>query len=383
MNSHLFIIVPRLLTTLCLCLAIPAFTLAQGDTDPRSEQVERVVQRAVGYLLTQQHESGCISEFRDRQNRRDNHRRRDIKNPPRHATAMTSLAIMAMAAVGHQPADPTPEGEAMRRGLEFILAEGIQSKEGYFGQADGSRMYGHGITTLMLSEMLGHGVDAEMDARIRESCGKAIDLILEAQAVNKSKQHRGGWRYEPHSQDADISVTVWQLMALRASKNSGIKVPKKAIDDAIAYIRRCYYGKQDKDGNPEGEQGEFTYEAGGGQRHTSTSAAGILSLQVCGAYEAPEIPKVANWLLEHPPKWGESWFFYGTYYFSQGMWQRGGEFASTARGIVEEILLEKQEKEGSWMSGSGNESDAGRIYATSMALLSLSVQHHFLPIYQK
>ena len=47
----------------------------------------------------------------------------------------------------------------------------------------------------------------------------AIDLILRSQKIQKKNQaQQGGWRYSPDSKDADLSVTIWQLMALRSAK---------------------------------------------------------------------------------------------------------------------------------------------------------------------
>ena len=82
--------------------------------------------------------------------------------------------------------------------------------------------YGHGIMTLMLTEMLGMSPDEETDKKVRSMTERAIKLIIRAQQVPKSEANLGGWRYEPASSDSDISVSVWQLMSLRAAKNSGI-----------------------------------------------------------------------------------------------------------------------------------------------------------------
>ncbi len=77
------------------------------------------------------------------------------------------------------------------------------------------------------------------------------------------------------------------------------------------------------------------------------------------------------------------WFFYGTYYYSQGMYQRKGQYAIKARRRVEELLLQHQSDDGSWHASEGQERNAGRVYSTAMAILSLSVKHHYLPIYQR
>ena len=93
------------------------------------------------------------------------------------------------------------------------------------------------IITLMLAEMLGMGLDDAQDKRIRQTVPKIIDLILRSQKVRKSPSHQGGGA-GPDARDADLSVTVWQLMSLRSAKNSGLKVPASSIEEAIGYLRR-------------------------------------------------------------------------------------------------------------------------------------------------
>ena len=53
---------------------------------------------------------------------------------------------------------------------------------GYFGK-HGGRMYGHGIVTLTLAELLGMGMELKTDSSIREKCQMAIDMILRSQRV--------------------------------------------------------------------------------------------------------------------------------------------------------------------------------------------------------
>jgi hypothetical protein len=113
------------------------------------------------------------------------------------------------------------------------------------------------------------------------------------------------------------------------------------------------------------------------------ASAGLLSLQLCGAYESLEAKGSADWLKEKKIEYGGEWFFYGTYYFAQGMFQRGGEYSTYARKLVEDLLLPKQGPDGSWQGQSGQERGAGKVYATSLAVLSLAVKYHFLPIYQR
>ncbi|MGN6547041.1 MAG: prenyltransferase/squalene oxidase repeat-containing protein, partial [Aureliella sp.] len=203
-----------LIVALSLWASLPSVVRAQPapEANPSRESaeaadaVDATVNRAIAYLMSKQRSDGAIVEHQNE-------------------TTMTSLAIMAMASAGATTTENSPRGEAMRRALGFVLKGDRQDKDGYFGNRDGSRMYGHGITTLMLTEMLGMGADAEQDALIHERCQKAIDLILSAQKQSKRVQDRGGWRYTPNSNDSDLSVSVWQLMALRSAKNDGLDVP--------------------------------------------------------------------------------------------------------------------------------------------------------------
>lgn len=346
-----------MLLTLCIFAALGIANLAQAQA-LKTQDVKPAVDKGIKYLISCASEDGSIMQNR------------------RHQHAMTALSIMAMTAIGHQPTDPTPEGQALRKALEFMLDEQRMTDQGYFGRNDSSRMYGHGICALMLCEMLGMGVDEKQDRLIRDRAERAIELILKAQAVSKRDQRfHGGWRYEPNSVDADLSVTVWQLMALRAGKSAGIDVPAQAIDDAVAYLERSYKVTGDKGG----AVGGFGYEPGNGPRY-ATTAAGLLAMQVCGRYEHEQVAGAIAYLREIEVKPHERWLLYGSYYYAVGMNQAGEEQGNHAAEQIWNVLSRMQRSDGSW-SGSSQESDP--VYATSMAILALSVRYHYLPIYQR
>lgn len=337
------------------------FLAAMPVCQLRADVVDAAASRGIAYLIKEQDVRGAVREN------------------GAHETAMTALFLLAAAAVGNLPADLTPEGVAVRKALDFLVSPGRQDVDGYFGARDGSRMYGHGITTLALSALLGMGVSAEQDAQVRTACEKAVQLILRAQALQKRPGHEGGWRYSPTSTDSDLSVSIWQLMALRSAKNAGVQVPKEAIDSAVAYIKGSHVPAGANWSAPAG----FRYVAGGAPAW-STAAEGLLALQVCGEYEAKEVISAADWLFHNPPdatKAKTQWFYYGTYYYAQGMYQRGGEHSEVSAKKLSEVLLPLQEADGSWRPVSDMERN--RVYCTALALLSLSVKYHYLPIYQR
>ncbi|MDA7893904.1 terpene cyclase/mutase family protein [Rhodopirellula sp.] len=328
------------------------------------DEIDRAVKSGVQYLVKTQRDNGGISDRG-------------------HDVAMTALAIMAMASIGMEPQSFSAAGRSMAKALDFVLQKKHQDVQGYLGGRDGSRMYGHGITTLMLTEMLGMGATVEQNEQIHEMLVNAIKLILTAQRVSKSEKLKGGWRYTPSSRDSDLSVSVWQLMALRSAKNDGLNVPGEAIEAALKYLRYSYASPLNRDGTPRTKVTGFSYTPGTHHPSFTMSAAGLLAMQVCGQYESPMVEGASEWLMQHPPKPNERFFFYGLYYYAQGMHQAGGKYAKEADDIVANLLLESQRSDGAWLARGGEERNVGAVYSTALAVLSLSVRYHYLPIYQR
>ena len=122
-------------------------------------------------------------------------------------------------------------------------------------------MYEHGLATLALSEVWG------MSSRkgIRDTLKQAVEIIL------SSQNSRGGWRYQPQPIDADISVTVMQIVALASAKEAGIHVPDHVIGKAKKYIKSLQVKGS----------GGFGY-TGPHQPGFARTAAGVMSLLMCG-----------------------------------------------------------------------------------------------------
>jgi hypothetical protein len=238
-------------------------------------------------------------------------------------------------------------------------------------------MYSHGICTLMVAEVIGLTTDRQQAAKLREQLGRAVKLIHKAQAVNFP--HTGGWRYQITASDADISVTGWQVMALRAAKNVGCDVPSTVVDRAVDYVKRCY--------DP----------ATGGYRYTTNShvtvpctGASILSLELCGKeyHKSDQSLNAASFLCrkENILTQSRPHFFYGIYYTAQAMFQIGGKYWDYYRQILHALLLTEnyaQRPGGFWTSMSHDDANAGTNYCTAMAVLALTVEYRFLPIYQR
>jgi hypothetical protein len=342
-----------------LAISLPAnLVCAQDLPDPSSvvapdPKAEEAVRRALEYLKTTQKPDGAWEAMFGK------------------ATSVTSLAVMAFLACGHVPGEPGPYRETIERGVRFVLKS--QKPNGMLvANTSHGPMYCHGISTLMLAEVVGMTPDAALAADIRAALAKAVDLILKAQGIGKNRENTGGWRYQPTSPDSDISVSGWQLMALRAAKSTGCAVPSANIDRAIGYLKECAV----KNG------GGFAYQPGGGPNNPRTGT-GILALEICGEHLTPEAVAGAEYLLKHDPQWSSQYFFYEVYYCSQAMFQVGDTYFRKYYPRLTKLLLRHQDKDGSWLSGDGNDRSGGRDYCTAMAVLALAVEYRYLPIYQR
>jgi hypothetical protein len=284
-----------------------------------------------------------------------------------NTTGIVGSCCLAFMGAGHSPGRGK-YGRNVARGVRFIMRnaqpDGLLYRTGMKGHA----MYHHGLATLALAEAWG----MSQDQKIRGTLKRAVDRII------ASQNWRGGWRYHPRPADDDISVTVMQLMALRACKDAGISVPKEVIEAGIEYIKRCHNPKEN------GKDGGFAYRPGGGSGFARTGA-GVLSLQVAGDYRAKEVRQGVEYILEHKPVGGrrvDKWYFYGHYYAAQGVYQTQsiGPWGRKAwrdwYPAVTNELASGQRPDGSWH---------GRYdqYPTAMALLVLEIPYRYLPIYQR
>ncbi|GIK16831.1 MAG: hypothetical protein BroJett003_17950 [Planctomycetota bacterium] len=270
--------------------------------------------------------------------------------------AITGLAGLAFIMDGNVPGRGRYAPQ-VDRCVDFILKHGSES--GLLA-ADTSHgpMYGHGFATLFLAEVYGMSPRPE----VREALRRAVRLIVATQ------NDEGGWRYQPVRNDADISVTICQVMALRAARNAGIHVEKSVIDRAIQYVR-----------DSQNDDGGFRYMLNSGGSAFARSAAGVCALQYAGIYEGDEIERGLRYLERFTPPKSESvgHYFYGHYYAAQAMYLAGDEHWSRWFPAIRDELIATQTEEGYWRGQAGTE------YGTAMGLIVLQMPNRLLPILQK
>ncbi|HEX5054393.1 MAG TPA: prenyltransferase/squalene oxidase repeat-containing protein [Planctomycetota bacterium] len=282
-----------------------------------------------------------------------------------YPVAMTALAGMAFVASGSTPTRGEHWRE-VRQAVDFLVRQ-ANPDTGLIAVLGEEHhcMYGHGFATLFLASVFGMEEDVQKQQKLKHVLDKAVALIGSAQST------AGGWTYQPDINDDEGSVTVTQVQALRACRMAGIVVDKKTIDRAVDYIKRC----QTADGS-------IRYSLrSGGEGRAAITAAGVAVLYNAGLYDdQPFVEKAVSYCKQriqvsvdntgHP--------LYAHLYWSQALYQRGGDDWADYYGKQSAYQLEKQKQDGSWAGD-----DVGSVYGTAVVLTILQLPYALVPIYQR
>jgi hypothetical protein len=282
--------------------------------------------------------------------------------------AGTALALLPMLGAGqtHRSGKYKNEVDA---GLYYILRN--QGDDGDLQGASDDRnrsMYAHGLASIVLCEAYG----MTGDETLREPAQKAINFIIYA-------QHKaGGWRYAPND-PGDLSVTGWQLMALRSAQMAYLQVPNDVFSRAADFLdsvqRRDSYG------------GLYGYMPGAGETPSMT-AEGLLCRQYMGwPKDHPGLNEGVAYLLQsqHQPSVKRPNIYYW-YYATQVLYHMGGRRWKQWNAQMRSVLTNTQEtrghQAGSWAPRGHLTSGGGRLYMTSLAICILEVYYRHMPLYR-
>jgi prenyltransferase beta subunit len=315
----------------------------EGAAEQVTPETDRAIESGLAWLGKQQNPDGSYGSGAYRGN-----------------IAVTALAGLAFMANGSSPGRG-PYGPQIDKALQYVMDN--TTNAGFIAVPNAGThgpMYSHGFGTLFLAEAYGMSRKAE----IREKLTNAVRLIIDTQ------NPEGGWRYQPVPRDADLSVTICQINALRAARNAGLYVPKETVEACIRYVKQS----QNSDGG-------FRYMIQGGASAFPRSAAGVVALYSASVYDADEIKKGVDYLKQFMPeiKFGQrySHYYYGHYYAAQAMWIRGGEDWNTWYPAIRDELVRRQLPTGFWQDSICPE------YGTAMALIILQMPNNYLPIFQR
>ena len=298
---------------------------------------------------------------------------------------VTALACMAFLASGNLPGRGQ-YGDVVERGLGYVLS--ACQADGFI-TSNGTRMYSHAFGTLFLAEI--YGMTHRKD--VQESLQRAVDFIVETQNAE------GGWRYVPFAPESDMSIVVCQVLAMRAARNIGVRVPRGTIDRAAQYVVDSAITEPVKRGGRISshffgdEIGSFQYQRGQSSRSSfPLTAAGVTSLHGVGIYSDELIERGLDYLRRNLDQFnrdygrsenGHYFFWYGHYYGVQAMYTAGNssqiDYWKPYFQTVRREILNLQLEDGSFPNATG----PGREFGTAMAVLILEIPYRYLPIFQR
>jgi Family of unknown function (DUF6288) len=334
-----------------------------GGGATKADQLEGGVYRALNWLQQHQNEDGSWGAA--------------------YRPAMTGLTLLALLAHGETQTSKQ-YGESVQKGVQWLMDQGRKNKNVLATQQLG---YQHAIATYALSEDYALTQIGDL-LTVLEG---AVDKIVSSQCDS------GSWDYgygklvrDERPYGGDLSISGWNIQALKAAKNAGVHVKglDEAMRKALDFCRTVYddkshhFGYQKKGGGSDGLMG-----------------VGILSMMFLGAGDSKE---ARGALREASTRVKCEWdkanegSSYMWYYMTQAMFQGGGSYWVGWNREFRDTLLKNQVADGHWhVPGSSEDVPAADakwkqisnpkdspIYHTAMLCMMLEVYYRFLPTFK-
>lgn len=248
-------------------------------------------------------------------------------------------------------------------------------------------MYNQGMATLAMCEAAG----ISGDPYLREVAQKGTDYIVKAQTA------AGGWNYRGETQgDSDTSLSAWQVQALCAAREIGLKVPPEAYSKALEMYQKATQAegyvryladKEDKED----------------RNRISLCGVALMMRQLLGDDgRGPTVKKLASVLVEQAkpdytkPFWGRDWKPeqpknddgarakydpYLIYFATYGLFFMGGSTWDQWHDAEKKAVIEMQSADGGWHTNDTWTCCGGTSYATALSILTLQVYYRIQSSY--
>lgn len=304
-------------------------------------------------------------------------------------TAATGLALLAFQGAGYHHRE-FKYASRLQTAIDWLVENQTADGELFVAADDNSnqfaRMYSHGIATIALAEAYG----MTQDESLRVPVQRALDYI-----ANTQDPDLGGWRYRP-GRGTDTSVSGWMLMALHSGRLAGFDVDPDTLEGVRRWLDMAVDARQPHQFryNPQGEDtARFQRSLGRIPTPCMTAVGLLMHLYMEQDTSDPRLAAGAGYLLQHLPddSTPESRDTYYWYYATQLLKHQGGPAWQTWYQALHPQLVNTQIKQGE-LAGSWHPLEpvpdkwgahGGRIYVTTMNLLSLEVEYRLLPLYDE
>lgn len=322
-----------------------------------SQASEIAVERGLQWILAHQRADGSWHFFHN-----DGQCNGECRNQgtQESTTAATGLALMSLLGAGYTQRSG-PYQQEVQKGLDYLRRKIRVSRNGGSLVQGECGMYSHAIATIALSEAYILTRDTDL-----------IQPIKAARKYIETAQHsKGGWRYIPGTK-GDMTVTGWQLLALKSCELSGFGTGEITMNQAEDFINSIG-----------SSSGRYGYQKPDEQNPTTT-AVGVLSKMYLGAsMESTDLG--ALFLVETGPSKTDIYFdYYATLVLHHRRdvdWPKWNE-------EMRDYLVNTQDasnthRAGSWYFPDQHGQVGGRLYTTAMAVMTLEVYYRFMPLYDK
>ncbi len=271
-------------------------------------------------------------------------------------------------------------GEPLFQGRDFVEKDGLIAilRDGVQVVSPAGDMYTQGIATLALCEAYGMTKDPELAGPARS----AAEFVINAQYPS------GGWRYQPKWEllregvpeenqylQGDTTITGWQVTALKSALLAGIDVPR-----SLWYRVADFLDSVQSDG---GAVYAYVRADKKSRGKRTTTAIGLFCRMMIGwPLEHRPLQKGLGRLADETPGANHMYF---NYYASQVLHHAGGRGWERWNQRNRTYLVRSQSRRGhesgSWFFDEEWSDYGGRLYTTTMAILTLEVYYRYLPMY--
>jgi hypothetical protein len=351
--------------------------LASGRGAPQP-QTEEAIERGLAFLARHQKPDGRWS----------------LQGFPEEAqlatdTAATALALIAFQGAGYSHREFQYK-DVVKSGLDFLINSQRSDGDLFVPLDDASNrsvwLYSHSLAAIALCEAYG----MTQDPGLRAPAQRAIDFIAASQDIE-----HGGWRYSP-AVGSDTSVTGWMMMALKSGELAGLNVSRQTYARINAWLDGAQQSRAEPHLYRYNPYAPDTSQQRHGRRASKTMTSVGLLMRLYGGWKRDNANMIrgAHFLADNLPAIGTTSDpqrdTYYWYYATQVMAHMGGDYWQAWSGRLHPLLVDSQVREGS-LTGSWDPQTpipdrwgphAGRLYITTMNLLSLEVQYRKLPLYE-
>jgi hypothetical protein len=373
-----------------------------------SPATENAVEKALAWLARHQEKEGHWAAEKYADNIIGvRHGGAGVATVQSNTVGVSGLSLLAFLGAGHT-LKVGKYKENVQRAVEYLVKH--QSPDGHLagGGCSISTAYCHHIATLALCEAYAmgntravmsygdEGKGGNPNDALRNAIEKALGLIYQWQDQNPD----GAWSY-PAAGPLDPTVTGWAVMALKAAKVAGFKIPPERIVKALDGVKKiCSVDntKGDYGHALTGYRGQGAI-AFGSKGYACTSAGMVIHIFLGVAPEDSFIQAAAGTITQADalPQWifkpqdpsTDHQNLYYWYYGTLGCFQLGGDPWKKWNKALKDALLPNQcaggaldgspqDHDGSWNPDDVWGAWGGRVYSTALGCLSLEVYYRYV-----